>query len=180
MNSVAEFKNYMKSLNVEDSFIDALLMMLEGENNLQSLIVKIEILHSEGIDINTISDSLIENPFFVVEDPKVIEHNIEVLKKYIEKDELTKTLEMNSDYLTIPNDYLEQNIKMVKLLVSPKVFEVLLKAEGEIFTFNSEYLVKRFEFFINNGLKHKIEEFIISKIELFELEEDEINLEELM
>lgn len=180
MNSVAEFKDYMKSLNVEEGFTDTLLMMLEGENNLQSLIVKIEILHSEGIDINAISDSLIENPFFVVEDPKVIEHNLEVLKKYIEKDELTKTLEMNSDYLTVPNDYLEQNIKMVKLLVSPKVFEVLLKAEGEIFTFNSEYLVKRFEFFINNGLKHKIEEFIISKIELFELEEDEINLEELM
>lgn len=179
MNSVTEFKNYMRSLNVEDSFTDYLLMMLEGENNLQSLIVKIEILHSEGIDINVISDNLMENPFFVVEEPKVIEHNIEVLKKYIEKDELTKTLEMNSDYLTVPEDYLEQNIKMVKLLVSPKVFEVLLKAHGEIFTFNSDHLVNRFEFFIKNGLKDKIEEFIISKIELFELDEEEINLEEL-
>lgn len=180
MNNINEFKAYMLSIDVNEELTNFLLDMLEGENTLQSLIVKIEILQSEGININALTDGLMENPFFVIEEPKVIEHNIEVLKKYVDPKELTKVLEMNIDYLTILDDHFEQNIKMVKLLVSPNIFEVLLKAHGEIFTFNSEYLVKRFEFFINNGLKHKIEEFIISKIELFELEEDEINLEELM
>lgn len=179
MDSVKEFKTYMASLGVEESFTEYLLMMLEGENNLQSLIVKIEILHSEGIDINALTEELMENPFFIVEEPKVIEHNIEVLKKYIDKKELTKTLEMNIDYLTVPENSLEQNIKMVKLLVSPKVFDVLLKAHGEIFTFNADYLEKKFEFFIKNGLKDKIEELIMSKIEIFEMDEEEINLEEL-
>ncbi len=179
MDSVKEFKAYMASLGVEESFTEYLLMMLEGENNLQSLIVKIEILHSEGIDINALTEELMENPFFIVEEPKVIEHNIEVLKKYIDKKELTKTLEMNIDYLTVPENSLEQNIKMVKLLVSPEVFDVLLKAHGEIFTFNADYLEKKFEFFIKNGLKDKIEELIMSKIEIFEMDEEEINLEEL-
>lgn len=179
MNSVNEFKSYMLSLNANEELTNFLLDMLEGENSLQSLIVKIEILQSEGININALTEGIMENPFFVIEEPKVIEHNIEVLKKYIDKKELTKVLEMNIDYLTIPDDHFEQNIKMVKLLVSPDIFEILLKANGEIFTFNSDHLEKRFEFFIKNGFKTRLEELIMGRIDLFELDEDEINLEEL-
>lgn len=179
MTDVKEFKAYMRSINVSDCFTDYLLDMLEGESDLQSLVIKIEILHSEGIDIASLEDSIMEDPWFVVEEPKVIADNIDVLKKYLDKKELNKVLEMNPEYLTVQGNSLEQNIKMIKLLVSPKCFEVLFKAHGEIFTFNSDFLEKRFEFFIKNGLKDKIEELILTKMEVFDLEEEEINLDEL-
>ena len=72
MNSVNEFKAYMLSLDVNEELTNFLLDMLEGENTLQSLIVKIEILQSEGININALTEGLMENPFFVIEEPKVI------------------------------------------------------------------------------------------------------------
>lgn len=180
MDRVTEFKNYMNSLNVDGDFVDGLLFQLEGENDLQSLIMKIEILHSENININNIKESFIENPLFLIDEPKTIENNITILKKYLNQNDLNISIEMNPEYLTMQDDYLEQNIKMIKLVVSSETFDFLLKAHGEIFTYNTPFLVERLEFFIKNGLKDRIEEFIISKIELFDLDEEEINLKELL
>ena len=42
-----------------------------------------------------------------------------------------------------------------------------------------DYLEKRFEFFIKNGLKDKIKTIILNKIEAFEDDEEDIDLEEL-
>ena len=55
----------------------------------------------------------------------------------------------------------------------------LLKTSCEILTFNTDYFVKRLEFFIKNGLKESIKDIILNDIEAFEDEEDEIALEEL-
>ena len=179
MIDVNEFKKYMIDLNVDSNFVDYIIDMLEGEKDFQSIIVKFEILHHEGIDINAIQDDLMENPFFIVCDPKNVEKNIETLKKYISEDEISKVIGMNPDYLTVEDNNLEQNIKMLKLILSDKTFEFMIKGNGEIFTFNSDFLEKRLEFFIKNGFKNRLEEFIIGRIDLFDMDEEEINLEEL-
>ena len=55
----------------------------------------------------------------------------------------------------------------------------MLKIDSEILSFNTNYLEKRLEFFIKNGLKDKIKNIILNRIEAFEDAEDEIDLEEL-
>ena len=55
----------------------------------------------------------------------------------------------------------------------------MLKIDSEILSFNTDYLEKRLEFFIKNGLKGVIKEIILKYIEVFEDEEDKIDLEEL-
>lgn len=180
MSDIKEFKKYMIDLNVDDSLVQFIIDMLEGETDYQSIIVKFEILHHEGIDINAIQEELMENPFFVICDPKVVETNLEVLKKYVEPEEISKVIEMNVDYLTIEENHFEQNIKMLKVILPEASFNLLLKGHGEILTFNSDYLEKRLEFFIKNGFKDRLEEFIIGRIDLFDMDEDEINFDELI
>ncbi len=180
MSDIKEFKKYMIDLNVDDSFVQYIIDMLEGETDYQSIIAKFEILHHEGIDINSIQDDLMENPFFITCEPKEVETNIATLKKYVDSNEINKVISMNPDYLTIEGNHFEQNIKMLKVILSDEMFNVLLKGNGEILTFNSDYLEKRLEFFIKNGFKNRLEEFIIGRIDLFDMDEDEINLDELM
>jgi hypothetical protein len=55
----------------------------------------------------------------------------------------------------------------------------VLSIDGEILTYNTNYLEKRLEFFIKNGLKDKIKEIILNEFEAFEDEEDEIDIENL-
>ena len=179
-NDINEFRKYMIDLNVDDSLTQYVIDMLEGEKDYQSIITKFEILHHEGIDINSIQDDLIENPFFITCEPKDVERNIEVLKKYVEPKEINKVIGMNPDYLTVEENHFEQNIKMLKMILSDEMFDILLKGNGEILTFNSDFLEKRLEFFIKNGFKDRLEEFIIGRIDLFDMEEDEINLDELI
>ena len=179
-SDVKEFRKYMIDLNVDDNLSQYIIDMLEGESDFQSIIAKFEILHHEKININAIEEALMENPFFITCEPKDVETNIAVLKKYVKPEEISKVIEMNPDYLTIEGNHFEQNIKMLKVILSDEMFDVLLKGNGEILTFNSDYLEKRLEFFINNGFKNRLEEFIIGRIDLFDMEEDEINLEELM
>ncbi len=179
MNDIKEFKKYMIDLNIDDNFTQYIIDMLEGESDFQSIILKFEIMHHEGIDINSIQDDLMENPFFIVCDPKDIETNINTLKKYVDEDEISKVIGMNPEYLTVEGSNLEQNIKMLQLILPEDKFNIVLKGNGEILTFNSNYLEKRLEFFIKNGLKNRLEELIMERIDLFDLDEDEINLEEL-
>ena len=180
MSDVNEFKKYMLDLNIDDNITQYIMDMLEGENDFNSIILKFEILNHEGINVNTIQDEIVENPFFLTCEPKEFEKNIEILKKYVDSNEIANVIEMNPEYLTIQKDYFEQNIKMLKIILSEENFEFLLKGNGEIFTFNSDYLEKRLEFFIKNGLKDKLETLIVERIDLFEADEDEIDFDEIV
>ena len=87
MSDVNEFKKYMLDLNIDDNITQYILDMLEGENDFNSIIVKFEILTHEGISVNSIQDEIVENPFFITCEPKEMEKNIELLKKYIDSNE---------------------------------------------------------------------------------------------
>ncbi len=54
-----------------------------------------------------------------------------------------------------------------------------MQDRGEILTYKPDYLSDKFSFFINNGLKDQILKIIIENVEIFDLENYEINLEEL-
>lgn len=179
MSKAKEYRDYMNSLNVDGNYAEYLLGQVSTETDIQNLITKIEMIEAEGVDIDTVIEGLAENPLFPVEEPSVIAKNIETLKQYVYFKDLGLAIESTPEYLTMQEDYLEQNIKMIKLVVSPEIFDILLKAHGEIFTYNTPYLVSRLEFFVKNGLKDKIEQFILEDIELFDLDEEEIDLNDL-
>ena len=178
-SDINEFKKYMIDLNIDNNLTEYILSALEGEKDFQSIIVKFEILSNEGIDINSIQDELIENPFFITCEPKEMENNIDTLKKYLKQNEVKNAIEMNPEYLTVHGNSLEQNIKMLKIILPEDKFNMLLKGNGELFTFNSNYLEKRLEFFIKNGFKDRLEEFIIERLDLFDMDEDEIDLKNI-
>ena len=74
---------------------------------------------------------------------------------------------------------MSENYKLLKILMPEKEVLNMLKIDSEILSFNTNYLEKRLEFFIKNGLKDKIKNIILNRIEAFEDAEDEIDLEEL-
>ena len=53
----------------------------------------------------------------------------------------------------------------------------MLKIDAEILSFNTDYLEKRLEFFIKNGLKDNIKDIILKYFDALEDEEDEIDIE---
>ena len=99
--------------------------------------------------------------------------------KNIKLENVEKIVEINSELLSTSDKVMSENYKLLKVLMSEREILNLLKIDSEILSFNTDYLEKRFEFFIKNGLKDKIKTIILNKIEAFEDEEDEIDLEEL-
>ena len=74
---------------------------------------------------------------------------------------------------------MSENYKLLKILMSERDLNNLLKIDCEILTFNTDYFEKRLEFFIKNDLKDQIKDIILNDIEAFEDEEDEIDLDDL-
>lgn len=75
---------------------------------------------------------------------------------------------------------LEQNIRLLKLVIeNEEAQKIILQDRGEILTYKPDYLSDKFSFFINNGLKENILKIIIENVEIFDLDNDEINIEEL-
>ena len=57
--------------------------------------------------------------------------------------------------------------------------KIIIQDRGEILTYKPDYLSDKFSFLINNGLKENILKILIENIEIFELDNDEINIEDL-
>ena len=99
--------------------------------------------------------------------------------KNIKLENIANVLEINSELLSTSDQIMSENYKLLKILMPEKEVLNMLKIDSEILSFNTNYLEKRLEFFIKNGLKDKIKNIILNRIEAFEDAEDEIDLEEL-
>ena len=99
--------------------------------------------------------------------------------KNIKLENISKIIEINSELLSTQDKIMSENYKLLRVLMPEKEVLNMLKIDSEILSFNTDYLEKRFEFFIKNGLKDKIKTIILNKIEAFEDDEEDIDLEEL-
>ena len=117
---------------------------------------------------------------FVTEDFELIKENAAVLTKYLDQEEIKNTLETTPEILTVRKEELERNINLLKLVINDEEsLKIVIQDRGEILTYKPDYLSDKFTFFVSKGLKENILKIIIENVEIFELDNDEIDVEEL-
>ena len=160
-----------------DSYED-ILQYVDDEKDIESLANKIEFLKKNGLENDDIELVLAENPLFLTTTLENVKRSINFLKS-IGLNNLNQVINMNPELLSVSDSTMSDNYKLLKLLISEKELINMLKIDGEILSFNTDYLGKRLEFFVRNGLKDNIKSIILNSIESFEDEENEINIENL-
>lgn len=173
-------ENYLKKIGFEEEDIEYILKYAENEIDSKILHEKIKYLISLGLNARQIRIVIEEDITFVTENLELIKSNGEILKKYLNPEEVVNTLEVTPELLTIAQNELERNINLLSLLITDKeVLKIIIQDRGEILTYKPDYLSDKFSFLINNGLKENILKILIENIEIFELDNDEINIEDL-
>jgi hypothetical protein len=141
---------------------------------------KVKYLISLGLEARQIRIILEEDLLFITEDFNIIQVNGASLSKLLNEDELKNTLETTPELLTMKNEDLERNINLLKLVVpDEESLKVVIEDRGELLTYKPDYLSDKFTFFVSEGLKDNILKIIIDNVEVFDLDNDEIDLEEL-
>ena len=173
-----ELKKYFEELNYDENFQSEIIESVETEKDIESLYEKIKFLNKTGVPAEGMEMIFNENPLFITTTLETVKNNVNFLKN-INLENIPRTLEINPELLSTQDKTMSENYKLLKILMTEKDLANLLKIDCEILTFNTDYFVKRLEFFIKNGLKESIKDIILNDIEAFEDEEDEIELEEL-
>lgn len=180
MEEKISINEYLKKIGFDEDDIETILEYANNEIDQKSLHEKIKYLISLGLEAREIRIILEEDLTFLTEDLSQIKKNSEILKKYLNQEELKEALEVTPELLTIKENELERNINLLKLIVSEEdILKVLIQDKGEILTYGTDYLSDKFSFLINQGLKEYLLKIIIENIEIFDLDNDEINIEEL-
>ena len=173
-----ELKKYFEELNYSETLQKEILETVETEKDIESLYEKIRFLNKTGVPGEGIEMIFDENPLFITTTLETVKNNVNFLKN-INLENIPRTLEINPELLSTSDKTMSENYKLLKILMSEKELSNMLKIDCEILTFNTDYFEKRLEFLIKNGLKDYIKNIILNDIEVFEDEEDEIDLEEL-
>ena len=173
-----DLSNYLKEINYDEDFINEVTSYVDNEKDIESLYEKIKFLNKIGVEKEGIALILSENPLFLTTSIETVKNSVNFLKN-IKVENIGTVVELSSEILSVSDKTMSENYKLLKILMSEKDILNILKINAEILTFNTNYLEKRLEFFIKNGLKDNIKDIILNHIEAFEDEEDEIDLEEL-
>lgn len=173
-----KLKSLLEELKYNESNINDILELVDNEKDIESLYNKIEFLSRNGVSQEGVDIILSDNPLFLTTDLDTVKRSVNFLKN-IKLENVANILEINSELLSTSDQIMSENYKLLKILMPEKEVLNMLKIDSEILSFNTNYLEKRLEFFIKNGLKDKIKNIILNNIEAFEDEEDEIDLEEL-
>lgn len=179
-NAEMNIKEYLNKIGFDEEDIETVLTYASNEIDQKNLHEKIKYLISLNLSASQIRIILEEDLTFVTEELSLIKSNVEVLKKYLNTEEIINTLEVSPEVLTLKEGHLEQNIKLISLVILDKEsLKIVIQDRGEILTYKPDYLSDKLSFFVNNGLKEEILRIIIENVEIFELDNDEINIEEL-
>ena len=180
MEKEENLEEYLAKLGFDQDGIDSILVYANNDLDKKSIKEKIDYLISIDLNPNVILNIIEEDLTFVTVDLETIKKNVETLLKYLNHEEYIEALELTPEFLTMDNDDLEKNIKLIGILY-PNIdtVKIIIQDRGEILTYKPDYLSKKLEFFINNGLKDRILNIIIENVEVFDLENDEIDIEEL-
>ncbi len=173
-----KLKNFLQELKYNENSINDILELVDNEKDIESLYSKIEFLDKNGVNQEGIDIILSDNPLFLTTDIDTVKRSVNFLKN-IKLENIANVLEINSELLSTSDKVMSENYKLLKILMPEKEVLNMLKIDSEILSFNTNYLEERLEFFIKNGLKDKIKNIILNRIDAFEEEENEIDLEEL-
>lgn len=175
-----DIENYLEKIGFDKEDIDSILEYTTNEIDRKVLHEKIKYLISLGLNATQIRIVIEEDITFITEELELIQNNGELLKKYLNEDEIKIALEVTPELLTMKKGELEQNIRLLNLVIeNDEYLKIIMQDRGEILTYKPNYLSDKLSFFINNGLKDKILDIIIQNIEVFDLENEEIDLKKL-
>ena len=170
----------LKKIGFEAEEIEEILEYANSEIDRKVLHEKVKFLISLGLEAIQIRIVLEEDLLFVTEDFELIKENAAVLTKYLDQEEIKNTLETTPEILTVRKEELERNINLLKLVINDEEsLKIVIQDRGEILTYKPDYLSDKFTFFVSKGLKENILKIIIENVEIFELDNDEIDVEEL-
>lgn len=179
-NKSISIQEYLRKIGFDNEEIDTILEYARNEIDRRILYEKIKYLISLGLDVRQIRIVIEEDITFVTEKLEIITENGEILKTYLNKEELKNALEVTPEYLTMPDGELERNIRLLNLVIPDKETQkLIIQDRGEILTYKSDYLSDKLSFFVKKGLKENILKIIIENVEIFELDNDEIDIEKL-
>lgn len=171
---------YLKKIGFEAEEIEEILEYANSEIDRKVLHEKVKFLISLGLEARQIRIVLEEDLLFVTEDFELIKENAAVLTKYLDQEEIKNTLETTPEILTVRKEELERNINLLKLVINDEEsLKIVIQDRGEILTYKPDYISDKFTFFVSKGLKENILKIIIENVEIFELDNDEIDVEEL-
>lgn len=175
-----EIEEYLKKIGFDEEDIETILEYANNEIDRKILHEKIKYLISLGLDARQIRIIIEEDLTFVTEELEQIKKNSQELKKHLNLEEIKAALEVTPELLTIKENDLERNINLLSLIIKDKeILKIIIQDRGEILTYKPDYLSDKFSFFINKGLKDNLLKIIIENVEVFELDNEEINIEEL-
>lgn len=173
-------EEYLKKIGFEQEEVEEILEYANSEIDRKVLHEKVKYLISLGLEARQIRIILEEDLLFITEDFYTIQTNGASLTKLLNEDELKNTLETTPELLTMKNEDLERNINLLKLVVpDEESLKVVIEDRGELLTYKPDYLSDKFTFFVSEGMKEDILKIIIENVEVFDLDNDEIDLEEL-
>ena len=173
-------EKYLKMIGFDEEEISMILDYANSEIDKKVLHEKVKYLISLGLEARQIRIILEEDPTFLTEEFEQIKNNSEILHKYLDKDQLKNTLEVAPEILTMKKDDLKRNINLLDIIINnSEILKVIMQDRGEILTYKPDYLSDKFTFLINSGLKENILKILIENIEIFDLDNSEINIEEL-
>jgi hypothetical protein len=173
-----DFKKYLKEINFSEELVEEISSYVDNEKDIEVLCDKIKFLNKNGVSNTGIELIISENPLFLTTSLETVKASVNFLKN-IKLENVEKVVEINSELLSVSDKTMSENYKLLKILMTEKELLNMLKIDAEILSFNTDYLEKRLEYFIKNGLKDKIKDIILNYFEAFEDEEDEIDLETL-
>lgn len=173
-------EEYLKKIGFDKEETEYIMQYANNEIDRKALHEKIKYLISLGLDARQIRIVIEEDITFVTTELKLIMENGTVLKDYLNEDEIKNALEVTPELLTMKKGDLEQNIRLLTILIpNEEVQRIIIQDRGEILTYKPDYLSNKFSFLVENGLKENILKIIIENVEIFDLENDEINVDDL-
>ena len=175
-----ELEKYLEGLGFGESEIDEIMIYAGNDIDVSGIKNKVEYLNSLKCSSKVIRIIIEENPLFLLTELDEIKKVIEYLKEKGLEEYITEILEMEPEFVSTKIEVIKKNEEILKLIVPESNIKILLRDRTVIFTYNNDYLANRLRLLVEHGLKEKIARIILNYIEIFDLEDDEIDFEELI
>ena len=172
-------KNFLRNIGFDEETIEEILELVDNEIDAKELYKKIQYLQQLNCDARIIRIVIEENILFLTTELEEMEKVISFIKEKGLEEYIVNILEVNPDIISVSVEILRRNEKLFAMMIPEEQLKILLRDRIEILTYNSDYLADRLAFFVKNGFKNKIAKIILTQIELFDLEEEEIEIENL-
>ena len=175
-----ELEEYLEKIGFGEDEISFIMEYGINEIDKNILHEKVKYLISIGLDPRRIRIVIEEDMTFVTEEIALIVKNGELLKTYLNQEELVDVLEVTPELLTVKEGYIEENMKLLNIIVTDKeILKMLILDRGELLTYKPSYLSEKLSYLIENGLKDKLVKILIEEVEIFDEENEDIDLDYL-